>query len=131
MAPWFPLTPLRSPPPVLPTLALLATMSTPTPTPPMPLTVSLLTTTALLFPLTPPRSMLPRLPMLLLVVLSTLSVSMVSSPPDLWLTPMALLSPWSPLMLSTPVPSTLPPTPAPKQQQQQQQQCPTPSQLTL
>merc|ERR1711899_452181 len=101
--------------------------------PPMPLTDLLLTTTVLLFPLTPPRSMLPRLPMLLLVVLSTLSVSMVSSPPDLWLTLMALLSPWSPLMLSTPVLSTLPPTPAPKQQQQQQQQqqCPTPSQLTL
>merc|ERR1712241_1150759 len=108
--------------------ALLATMSTPTPTPPMPLTVWSLTTTALLFPLTPPRSMLPRLPMPLLVVLSTLLVSMVSSPPDLWLTLMVLLSLWSPLMLSTPVPSTSPPTPAPKQQQQQ---CPTPSQLTL
>merc|ERR1712241_745503 len=109
--------------------ALLATMSTPTPTPPMPLTVWWLTTMALLFPLIPPRSMLPRLPMPLLVVLSTLSVSMASSPPDLWLTLMVLLSPWSPLMLSTPVPSTLPPTPALKQQQQQQQ-CPTPSQLT-
>merc|ERR1719445_1184435 len=105
-------------------------MSTPTPMLPMPLTVLWLTTTALLSPLTPPRSTLPRLPMLLLVVLSTRLVSMVSSPPDLWLTPMVLLSLWSPLMLSTPVPSTLPPTPAPKQQQQQQQ-CPTPSQLTL
>merc|ERR1712241_985845 len=111
--------------------ALLATMSTPTPAPPMPLTVWSLTTMAPLFPLTPPRSMLLRLPMPLPVVLSTLSVSMASSPPDLWLTPMALLSPWSPLMLSTPVLSILPPTPAPKQQQQQQQECPTPSQLTL
>merc|ERR1719445_2202755 len=105
-------------------------MSTPTPMLPMPLTVWSLTTTALLFPLTPPRSMLLRLPMPLLVVLSTLSVSMESSPPDLWLTPMVLLFLWSPLMLSTPVPSTSPPTPAPKQQQHQQQ-CPTPSQLTL
>merc|ERR1719158_2681917 len=94
----------------------------------MPLTLLWLTTTVLLSPLTPPRSMLPRSPMPLLEVLSTLSVSVVSSPPDLWLTPMALLSLWSPLMLSTPVLSTLPPTPAPKQQQQQ---CPTPSQLTL
>merc|ERR1712045_731715 len=102
-------------------------MSTPTPTPPMPLTVWWLTTTVLLSPLTPPRSTLLRLPMPLLVVLSTLSVSVASSPPDLWLTPMVLLSPWSPLMLLTPVLSTLPPTPAPKQQQQQQQhQCPTP-----
>merc|ERR1711862_196773 len=129
-APWSPLIPLRSPPPVLPTLALLATMSTPTPTPPMPLTVLLLTTMALLFPLTPPRSMLLRLTTPLLVVLSTMGVSMASLPPDLWLTLMALLSLWSPLMLSTPVLSILPPTPAPKQQQQQQQ-CPTPSQLTL
>merc|ERR1719251_698838 len=95
----------------------------------MPLTVWSLTTTALLSLLTPPRSTLPRLPMPLLVVLSTLSVSMESSPPDLLLILMVLLSPWSPLMLSTPVPSTSPPTPAPKQQQQQQ--CPTPSQLTL